>query len=123
VPADTAEQRWLHRYLRRFAGEPAGVRKVNAVTGRSTTRRDGPTAPGKLRAEVGDLLVIDQGGMAGTPNIGVIIGVPSADGSPPYLVRWIAGEYESTVVPGEGAHIEKIHRPSHPDPGVTGNGI
>jgi uncharacterized protein DUF1918 len=85
---------------------------VNVVKVSGATRRDGPSVPGKLRAEVGDLLVIDQGGMAGTPNIGVIIDVPNADGSPPYLVRWIAGEYESTVLPGEGAHIEKIHRPA-----------
>ncbi len=77
-----------------------------------TVCRDGRSAPGKLRAEVGDLLVIDQGGMAGTPNIGVIIDVLGRDGSPPYLVRWIAGEFESTVVPGEGAHIEKIRRPA-----------
>ena len=80
------------------------------ATARGATRRDEPSGPGKLRAEVGDLLIIDQGGMAGTPNVGVIIDVPSADGSPPYLVRWIAGDYESTVLPGEGAHVEKIRR-------------
>lgn len=81
------------------------------MTVRSATHADAPLPPhGQLRAEVGDLLVIDGSGAAGTPNIGVIIGVPSADGGPPYLVRWIAGEYESTIVPGAGARIEKIRR-------------
>lgn len=59
-----------------------------------------------LRAEVGDTLVID-GGMAGLPRIGAIIAVTGRDGSPPYLVRWLAGEYESRISPGAGARIGK----------------
>jgi Domain of unknown function (DUF1918) len=55
------------------------------------------------------MLIIDQGGPAGIPRIGEIIAVPSADGSPPYLVRWLAGEYESTIWPGAGARVEKRH--------------
>lgn len=85
------------------------------MTVRSATHGDVPSPPpGKLRAEVGDLLVIDRSGGAGTPDIGVIIGVSGADGAAPYLVRWIAGEYESTVVPGAGARIEKIRRSAVP---------
>jgi uncharacterized protein DUF1918 len=29
--------------------------------------------------------------------------------APPYLVRWLAGEYEPTVSPGAGAHVHKGH--------------
>jgi hypothetical protein len=87
---------------------------VIVVTVHSAAHCDGPSGPpAGLRAEVGDLLVIDEGGPAGMPNVGVIIDVRSADGSPPYLVRWIAGEYESTILPGPGAHIEKRRCPQH----------
>jgi Domain of unknown function (DUF1918) len=68
---------------------------------------DGPV----LRAEVGDTLVIDSGGMAGLPRIGTIIAVTGQDGSPPYMVRWLAGEYESRILPGAGARVEK-HLPA-----------
>jgi Domain of unknown function (DUF1918) len=65
-----------------------------------------------LHAQVGDALVIDDGGMAGLPRTGTIIAVTGQDGAPPYLVRWLAGEYESRIVPGAGAHIEKRQRRS-----------
>jgi Domain of unknown function (DUF1918) len=69
------------------------------------------TPSATLRAEVGDFLVIDEAGPAGIPCIGEIIGVPSPDGSPPYRVRWLAGEYESTILPAPGARIEKRYPP------------
>ncbi len=76
----------------------------------SAARRDYPSArPPALRAQAGDMLVIDQGSAAGIPRIGEIVGLPSADGSPPYLVRWLAGEYELTILPGPGAHVERRH--------------
>lgn len=61
-----------------------------------------------LRAEPGDSLVIDGANMAG-PRIGTIISVGSADGSPPYLVHWHAGDYESRICPGPGARVQKRH--------------
>jgi uncharacterized protein DUF1918 len=64
-----------------------------------------------LRAEVGDTLIIDAGGLAGIPRTGEIVAVTSPDGSPPYRVRWLAGEYESVIFPGPGARVEKGHRP------------
>jgi hypothetical protein len=78
------------------------------MTAASADRRDKPSPPqAALRAEVGDLLIIDEGDGAGIPRIGEIAGTPSPDGSPPYLVRWLAGEYESTIMPGPRARIEK----------------
>jgi Domain of unknown function (DUF1918) len=59
-----------------------------------------------LRAEVGDTLVIDDGGVAGIPRTGTIIAVIGQDGSPPYLVHWLAGDYESQILPGPGARVE-----------------
>lgn len=62
-----------------------------------------------LRAQVGDTLVIEDKSVAGTPRIGRILAVGSPDGSPPYRVRWLAGEYESLISPGPGARVEKGH--------------
>ena len=79
---------------------------LNVTTGVPSGGR--PSSHGQvLHAEVGDTLVIDGGGMAGLPRIGMIVAVTGRDGSPPYLVRWLAGEYESRISPGAGAHIEK----------------
>jgi uncharacterized protein DUF1918 len=58
-----------------------------------------------LRASVGDTLVLGED--LRNARIGEIVAVPSGDGSPPYRVRWLAGEYESLIFPGPGAHIRK----------------
>lgn len=89
-----------------------------AVTVSGAARRDESSSPSAtLRAEVGDFLVVDEGGPAGLPSLGEIISVPSPDGSPPYRVRWLAGEYESTILPAPGARIEKRHPPKRQSPG------
>jgi len=62
-----------------------------------------------LSAQVGDTLIIEDESSAGTPRIGRILAVSSPDGSPPYRVRWLAGEYESLISPGPGARVEKGH--------------
>ncbi|MGA3155247.1 MAG: DUF1918 domain-containing protein [Streptosporangiaceae bacterium] len=36
--------------------------------------------------------------------------MPGPDGSPPYRVYWLAGDYESMIVPGPGARVEKRHQ-------------
>lgn len=66
-----------------------------------------------LYAEAGDTLVIDQPDGAGLPRVGEIIAVPGPEGAPPYLVRWLAGDYESLIVPGQRAHVER-HRQAQP---------
>jgi len=62
-----------------------------------------------LRAQVGDTLIAGEGVGVTSARRGVIIAVTNADGSPPYRVRWLAGEYESLVFPGPGARVEKGH--------------
>jgi hypothetical protein len=52
-------------------------------------------------AHVGDRLIV-EGDAART---GVIIGVPHADGSPPYIVKWLAGGHIAMVFPGQFARI------------------
>ncbi len=49
-----------------------------------------------MKARVGDLLLPD-----GDPGrAGVIIGLQSADGSPPYVVKWLSDGHIALVFPG-----------------------
>jgi hypothetical protein len=52
-------------------------------------------------ARIGDRLIVD-----GDPDrAGLIIGVPHEDGSPPYIVRWLANGHIAMVSPGQFARI------------------
>jgi hypothetical protein len=54
-----------------------------------------------MRAHVGDQLVV-----AGDESrVGLIIGLPHPDGSPPYVVRWLADGHIALVYPGPYARI------------------
>jgi hypothetical protein len=50
---------------------------------------------------MGDRLLV-EGDLART---GLIIDVPHADGSPPYIVRWLADGHIAMVSPGEFARV------------------
>ncbi len=54
-----------------------------------------------MHAHVGDRLVV-EGDLART---GLIIDVPHADGSPPYIVRWLANGHIAMVSPGAFARV------------------
>ncbi|HXP21882.1 MAG TPA: DUF1918 domain-containing protein [Streptosporangiaceae bacterium] len=50
-----------------------------------------------MRAYVGDRLIID-----GDPKrTGIVIGVPHEDGSPPYVVKWLANGHIAMVSPDQ----------------------
>jgi hypothetical protein len=70
-----------------------------------------------MHAHVGDRLVID----GDETRTGLIIGVPHADGSPPYIVKWLAGGHIAMVSPGDFARIIPTARQadSPPDPSPT----
>ncbi len=54
-----------------------------------------------MRAQVGDRLIPD-----GDPSrIAVVIGLKNADGSPPYIVRWLSSGHVALVSPGPYARI------------------
>ena len=72
------------------------------------TRLDAPLPAdlrSRLRGRPGDILVMAADG-ARIPRTGTIVAVIGPAGSPPYRVRWLAGDYESLVFPGPGAHVE-----------------
>lgn len=52
-----------------------------------------------MRARIGDRLVV------GADRIGEVVGVPSADGSPPYIIRWRNSGHIAMVFPDQYARI------------------
>jgi hypothetical protein len=58
-----------------------------------------------MKAEVGDFLVIKGTTVEQHDQRGEITEVRSADGSPPYVVRWLANDHVTTVYPGPDALV------------------
>ena len=71
-------------------------------------------------ARIGDRLIV-EGVLA---RAGLIIGVPHQDGSPPYIVKWLANGHIAMVSPGQFARIipaERHAQPQHnPRPVTSG---
>jgi hypothetical protein len=58
-----------------------------------------------MKAKVGDWLVIKSPTIDHPDQRGLITEVHSQDGSPPYVVRWLASDHEATVFPGPDALV------------------
>ena len=58
-----------------------------------------------MKAEVGDWLVMKGFTIDRPDQRGLITEVHSADGSPPYVVRWLDSDRVATVFPGPDAII------------------
>ena len=58
-----------------------------------------------MKAKVGDWLVIKGTTVERSDQRGVITEVRSADGSPPYTVRWLTTGHVATVFPGADAVV------------------
>jgi Domain of unknown function (DUF1918) len=54
-----------------------------------------------MKAQVGDRLIPD----GDTDRIGLVIGLQNADGSPPYVIKWLSGGHIALVSPGPYARI------------------
>ncbi|HZC69396.1 MAG TPA: DUF1918 domain-containing protein [Jatrophihabitans sp.] len=57
-----------------------------------------------MRANPGDVLVVEGQVVGQHARQGTILEVRSPDGSPPYLVRWEDG-HEALTFPGPDAHV------------------
>jgi Domain of unknown function (DUF1918) len=64
-----------------------------------------------MYAHIGDRLVVG----ADPPRAGIIIGVPHGDGSPPYVVKWLADGHIAMVSPDQFARVV----PAAPESGRT----
>ena len=58
-----------------------------------------------MKAKVGDWLVIKGTTIDQPDHRGLITEVHSADGSPPYVVRWLDSDHVATVFPGTDAVV------------------
>ena len=65
-----------------------------------------------MHAHVGDRLTVE----GDETRTGLIIGIPHADGSPPYIVKWLAGGHIAMVFPGAFARIIPAARGGDPGP-------
>lgn len=57
-------------------------------------------------AKVGDRLVLEGTRVGDRRRVGVITEVRHADGTPPYVVRWLDDGHEALVFPGPDARVE-----------------
>jgi Domain of unknown function (DUF1918) len=64
-----------------------------------------------MRARVGDRLVV------GHDRVGIVIGVPAVDGSPPYVVKWLKGGNIALVQPDQYSRIVSAGQLVIADPG------
>ena len=62
-----------------------------------------------MEAQVGDELVIESLEPGTSGRRGTIVAVQNADGSPPYVVHWLAGDYDSLIDPGPAARVERCY--------------
>ncbi|KRE29879.1 hypothetical protein ASG82_25460 [Mycobacterium sp. Soil538] len=58
-----------------------------------------------MKAKVGDWLVIKGTTIDRPDQQGLITEVHSSDGAPPYVVRWLETDHETTVFPGPDATV------------------
>jgi hypothetical protein len=58
-----------------------------------------------MQAKAGDWLVVHGRRLDEGAREGLILAVPHADGSPPYLVRWLDDEHQALVFPGSDAVV------------------
>jgi len=58
-----------------------------------------------MKAKVGDWLVVKGTTIDQPDHRGLITEVHSADGSPPYVVRWLDSDHVATVIPGADAVV------------------
>lgn len=61
-----------------------------------------------MRAHVGDQLVVDS------DRIGIVVGVPAKDGSPPYIVKWQKDGHIAMVLPDQYSRIVPAGEPVTP---------
>lgn len=69
-----------------------------------------------MRAKVGDWLVVHSRRVDDGLREGQVVEVPHADGSPPYMVRWVDDDHVSLVFPSSDATV-LAHRPHAGAPG------
>lgn len=60
-----------------------------------------------MKAHRGDRLIIEGTHVGDGRRIGVIVELRHADGTPPYVVRWLDDGHQVLVFPGPNARVER----------------
>ena len=63
-----------------------------------------------MQAKLGDRLILEGTHVGDRRRIGVVVELRRADGSPPYVVRWLDDGHEALVFPGPDARVESAGR-------------
>ena len=63
-----------------------------------------------MRAHVGDRLVVDS------DRVGIVVGVPAEDGSPPYIIKWQKDGHIAMVLPDQYSRIIRAGQPADSEP-------
>lgn len=58
-----------------------------------------------MHAQPGDWLIVERADIDHEARRGLIEEVRTADGTPPYVVRWLDNGHEALVFPGPDAHV------------------
>ena len=66
-----------------------------------------------MHAQVGDWLIV------GEDRVGEVVGIRSADGSPPYIVKWLKDGHIAMVFPDPYARVVPGPHKDTEVPGVT----
>jgi hypothetical protein len=64
-----------------------------------------------VKAHVGDELVVESRVPVPSRRVGIVVGLKNVDGSPPYLVHWVVGDYDSLIFPGPDTRMTVHHKP------------
>jgi Domain of unknown function (DUF1918) len=67
-------------------------------------------------ARWGDELVVESTAPVPSRRVGIIVGLKNVDGSPPYLVHWMVGDYNSLSFAGPDTRMTVRHKPKHGEP-------
>nr|WP_043218326.1 DUF1918 domain-containing protein [Streptomyces sp. 351MFTsu5.1] len=65
-----------------------------------------------MRAQLGDVLIVESPTTGATKRDGEIVGLHHGDGTPPYDVRWSDTKEVTLVFPGPDAHIRHVQSAS-----------
>lgn len=60
-----------------------------------------------MKAHRGDRLILEGTHVGDQRRIGIITELRHADGTPPYVVRWLDTGHEALVFPGPDARVEE----------------
>jgi Domain of unknown function (DUF1918) len=77
-----------------------------------------------MQAEMGDRLIAN-----GDPDrVGLVIAVPHADGTPPYIIKWLSTGHIAMVSPGQFSRILPAEHPAtgsadHKDAAWSGTNV